>query len=304
VKVSNSVLKLTLPILLVLFFLTGIYTIDQDSRGVVTRFGKIVSDKVLPGLHYHFPFPIEKIYKVKTTTIYKMSIGFKIMDVMIDVKPNPEESQWLTGDTNILNIKMMIQYTISDPSNFLFSSEEPQYLLRRIAESHLTRLLGTLGVDDVLTIKRPEIQDSIKVNVQKILDAYDIGLKIIRADLMSVDPPEDVISAFQDVSNAKADREKKINEAQGYANEIIPKARGEAESIVIGAKSEKERRIAIAKGNAERFAKQLEEYTKAPQITKERLYLDFVKEVLPKVRKYILDNKTGKEPTTKLKFVQ
>jgi modulator of FtsH protease HflK len=300
----RNIIRIFIPILAAGYILSGIYTIDPDSCGIVARFGKIIANWIPPGLHYRLPFPIDQLYKVKTTTNYKMSVGFKLIDEIRNIKPKPEETQWLTGDTNIIDIKTMIQYTISEPSKFLFNSEDPQLILRRAAETNLTQLLGTLGVDDVLTTKKTWIQSELKLMTQKVINYDDLGILIVSVNLMSVDPPEEVLPAFQDVSDAKAGREKIINEAQGYANETIPKARGEAQSIILQAEGEKNSRISEAKGEAERFLKHLDEYRKAPELTKERLYLEFAGKVLPKMKKYITDNKKGKNHSTGLKFFQ
>jgi membrane protease subunit HflK len=202
----------------------------------------------------------------------------------------------LTGDTNIISVAVVLQYVIRDPTTFLFAVENPQALIGSLAESVLTEAVLTMPVDEVLTTGRLAIQEHVKIETQAILDRYNSGIQLTSANIMAIALDRSVAQAFQDVANAGADREKKINEGRAYANNLLPKARGEARSTVLAAQSYKEQRIAEAIGNSTRFLELLAEYNKAPDITRTRLYLEAMEKILPKVRKYVIDSEHGQRP--------
>jgi membrane protease subunit HflK len=202
----------------------------------------------------------------------------------------------LTGDTNILSVALVLQYVIHNPANFLFQIEEPQALIGSLAESVLTETVINIPVDEVLTTGRLAIQEQVKVKTQQMLDRYQSGIQITSANIMTITLDKSVAEAFQQVANAIADREKKMNEAKTYTNNLLPKARGEAHTMVLEAQSAKEQRIAEAIGNTSRFLALLAEYQKAPDITRARLYLEAMEKILPKVKKYVIDSEKGRVP--------
>lgn len=287
-------LKRALPfLLLALWFLSGFYTVQPEETAVVKRFGRIVDRAVPSGMHVRLPWPIETHEKFETTTVYKMGIGMITRDFLRGI-PSPEElSHWLTGDTNILSIKIMIQYTVVDLPNFLYRAEAGQFLMAKIAEAELTELLGGAAVDEALTVGRALIAEELRRRTQQRLDELGLGIAISSVNLLSVDPPSEVIDVFRDVANAAADRERIINEANGYASSIIPRARGEAQSMVERAHGEKAARIAQAQGETSRFTALLAESRKSPKAARRRLYLETMESVLPKVRRYVVDSKDG-----------
>jgi membrane protease subunit HflK len=287
---TGRLLRIGLPALLVaVWFATGFYTVEPEELAVVKRFGAVTERAVPSGFHWRLPVPIESHEKFRTTTVYKMGVGMITRDFLRGI-PSPEElSLWLTGDTNILSVKIMIQYTVVDLAHYLYRLTGAQFLMAKIAEAALTDILGGMNVDDALTVNRPLIASEIRRRTQARLDELDTGISIVSVNLLSVDPPSQVIDVFRDVSNAAADRERIINEANGYANSVIPRARGEASWIVERGQAERDARIAEAKGESARFLSVLGEYRKNPDATRRRLYLETLETVLPRVDRYIID---------------
>jgi membrane protease subunit HflK len=202
----------------------------------------------------------------------------------------------LTGDTNILNIAMVLQYVIQQPAAFLFEVEKPHTLIGSVAQAVLTATVLGMPVDEVLTTGRLAIQEQVKAATQAILDRYRSGIQLTSASIMTITLDGSVAQAFQDVVNAQADREKKSNEARTYVNNLLPKARGEARALVLAAQSAKEQQVAEAIGESGRFLALLAEYEKAPEVTRTRLYLEAMEKILPKVKKYIVDSEHGRLP--------
>ena len=278
--------------LVIAYLGTGVFVVDTDEQAVIRRFGAIAA-RVGPGMHYRLPWPVDQVDVLKTTTVMKTSVGFEL----------PEEEgalvagmELLTGDTNILSIAVVLQYIISNPADYLFQTEDPAALIGSVAESVLTETVTGMGVDEVLTVGRLAIQERVKVETQAMLDRYRSGIRITTANIMAITLDKSVAEAFQNVANALADREKKQNEARSYANNLLPKARGQAHSLVLEAENYKERQVAEAIGTTDRFLALLREYEKAPDITRVRLYLEAMEEILPKVNKYIIDSEHGRVP--------
>jgi len=290
---GKRILRALPLVVLPLWFLSGFYIVQPEEQAVVKRFGRIVDRAVPSGMHVRLPWPIESHEKFETTTVYKMGIGMITRDFLRGI-PSPEElSHWLTGDTNILSIKIMIQYTVIDLPSFLYRADAGQFIMAKIAEAELTEILGGAGVDDALTVGRALIAEELRGRTQERLDELGLGIAISSVNLLSVDPPAEVIDVFRDVANAAADRERIMNEANGYASSIIPRARGEARGIVERARGEKDARIAEAEGEASRFTALVAESKRNPKATRRRLYLETLETVLPKVNRYVVDAKDG-----------
>ena len=202
----------------------------------------------------------------------------------------------LTGDTNILNVALVVQYVIGNPSDFLFQIDQPQTLVATLAESVLTETVVGMPVDEVLTTGRLAIQGKVKLRTQEILDRYRSGIQIASVSIMNITLDASVAQAFQDVADAMADREKLQNEARAYANDQIPRVRGEAHRVVSEAQNYKQQRIAEAVGETTRFLALLKEYEKAPEVTRSRIYLDAMAKLLPKVKMYVIDSQNGRVP--------
>jgi len=280
-----------LPIAVVLaWLLSGIYTVGPESQGVVLRFGRHVATTG-PGIHYRLPWPIDAVRVVPVSEIQRVEIGFRT--VATSPRPVyqsvPEESTMLTGDENIIIAETIVQYRIKDAADYLFNVRDPEGAVRRATQAALRQVVGSHAVDDVLTTGKAQIQDEVRQTVQEILDLYEAGILIVAVQLQDVHPPDPVIGAFQDVASAREDQARIVNQAEAYANEVIPKARGEAAAIIQQAEAYKASRIARAQGDAERFRLLVEAYRTAPEVTRTRMYLEAMEEILPEMRKVIVD---------------
>jgi membrane protease subunit HflK len=281
------------PLLLLAAYLgAGFYVVDTDEQAVVRRFGAIAA-RVGPGMHYRLPWPVDQVDVVKTTSVMTTGVGFRLAE---GERPTAAGMPLLTGDTNILSVALVLQYVIRNPAEFLFRIEDPESLIGSLAETVLTEAVIGMAVDDVLTTGRLAIQERVKSETQALLDRYQSGVQITSSSIMTIALDPSVAQAFQEVTDAMADREKSRNEARIYANNLLPKARGEADAVVRGAQAYRQQRIAEAIGNGDRFLALLEEYEKAPEITRSRLYLEAMERILPKVQMYVIDTEKGEVP--------
>jgi membrane protease subunit HflK len=299
----RNIFRIVGAVVVVIYLLSGFYVIQPDEEGVISRFGRLKENKIQPGMHYKIPWPVDRIERVKVKEIKRMSIGFKIVDQLMGRQPKAEDMQYLTGDENIINIQMMIQYVIQDPAKFLYTIYEPQWLLRKSTEANLTVLLGSMHVDEVLTTGKSEIQDKLEKKVQQDLDRYDAGFVVIGVTFQEVSPPIEVASVFKDVASAREDRSRIINEAMGYSNNVIPQARGLAQKIIHEAEAYREEKINHATGESSKFISQLSEYRKAKDITATRLYLETIEQILPKMQKYMVE-KDAERNILNIRFTQ
>lgn len=273
--------------LLLLWFASGFYMVGADEEAVVLRFGKNIETKG-PGLNWHLPYPIESVEKVPVTRVQRLEIGFRSM-ADGQTRKVPQEALMLTRDENIVDVSFTVQYKIKNVSNYLFEITRPVTTVRDAAESAIREVIGRTNIDDVLTTKKAEVEVEVETLIQSILDSYDSGILVTTVKLQDVQPPERVIKEFKDVASAREDRERAKNIAEAYANDIIPKARGEAKKIVLDAQAYEKRIIDQATGEASAFNSVLAAYRKAPQVTRKRLYLDAMQDVLSKVKKVIVD---------------
>ena len=284
-----------LPILglaLVLWLLTGIYVVGPDEVGVVQTFGKY-SRAGQSGLNYHFPYPIETVKTPKVTEVKRIEIGFRSVGKN-QYKTVELESLMLTGDENIVDAEMIVQYKIKDPRAYSFNFVQPELTVREASEASLRTVVGRHNIDEALTSGKFMIQEETKELVQSILDKYNTGILVVAVQLQDVSPPQQVIAAFKDVASAKEDKNKMINQAEGYRNDLIPKARGEAQAMIREAEGYKKARIARAEGDVAKFSAVLKEYRKAKGVTETRMYLETMEEILPKIEKIIIpDAKSG-----------
>jgi len=273
----------------VAYLATGFYTVAPTSVAVVSRFGAVVDPAVPPGVHWSWPRPIGGVAIAEVTRSLTVPVGFRFADELRGIAPSPSLSRWLTGDTNIIQLRAKVNYRIADPVRYLFASEQPDEVLRFAAGSAFTEEASALPVDELLTSGRLALIERVRARLQPQLDAWGIGLQVMTVNLESVEPPGNVVASFQDVQNARADRERLISEAQAYANSLLPVARGEAERKLSAALADKTKRINSAQGEAERFAKLAAEHRRSPALLEQRLYLETVERVLPRVRRYVLD---------------
>ena len=283
-----------LIVIFVLIFLKGlIYSIGPDEVGVIQRFGKYIGLSS-PGLHAKLPFGIDAVTPIKVQKIFKEEFGFKTLQPGVRTTYSrgdyQDESLMLTGDLNILDVRWIVQFKIKDPVKLLFATRNPEDNIRDISEVVMRRLVGDYSVDEALTTKRGELDDLAQQEIQAILDRYNVGVQIVTVKLQDVNPPERVRPAFNEVNEAKQEKEKMINQAWEAYNKIIPKARGTAEKTIREAEGYATEKVNNAKGESERFLATLKEYKKSPAITKERMYLETMMKVLPEAKeKYIID---------------
>ena len=273
---------------LILWLFTGVYTVGPDEVGVVQRFGKY-NRTVQSGLNYHMPFPIETVKTPKVTEVKRIEVGFRTVGKN-QYRTVERESLMLTGDENIVDAELIVQYKIKEPINYLFNFIGPELTLREASEASLRTVIGRHNIDEALTSGKLMIQEETKELLQSILDKYGTGVQVVAVQLQDVSPPKQVIDAFKDVASAKEDKNRMINEAEGYRNDVIPKARGEAQAMIREAEGFRESRIKRAEGDVTKFKAILKEYKKAKDVTRERLYLEAMEEILPGLEKYIVPN--------------
>lgn len=280
-------------ILLALWVASGFYRVQPDEQGVVMRFGEFVRSTP-PGLNYALPVPIEYVMTPRVTRINRIDIGFR--SSVEGTRPVPtrdviEESLMLTGDENIIDIDFAVFWRIREAGEFLFNTRNPEQTVKSAAESTMREMIGRTPIQPALTEARAAIEQEVRRTTQAIMDSYRAGVEITQVQLQKVDPPAAVIEAFRDVQRANADRERVRNEAESYRNDIIPRARGEAERLVQEASGARESQVARANGEGQRFTSVLSAYSQSRDITRLRMYLETMEEVLRDNPKVIVDER-------------
>jgi modulator of FtsH protease HflK len=293
-----SGIGITLIVLLIVAFwlLSGFFRVQSEERGVVLRFGKHVRT-VDPGLNYHLPYPIETVLLPKALRVSTTSIGMTVIEEPArrgrSIRDVPEESLMLTGDENIVDVDFTVLWRIKPDAggvgDFLFNIQNPEGTVKAVAESAMREMIGRSQIQPILTGARNTIEQGVQELIQKTLDSYGAGILITQVQMQKVDPPAQVIDAFRDVQAARANLEQLQNEAQTYANQVVPQARGRAAQILQAAEGYKEQAVAEAKGQSARFLKVYDEYKKAPDVTRERIYLETMERVLGGAEKLVYD---------------
>src|ERR1700739_4372588 len=278
--------------------MSGFFRVQPDELGVVLRFGKYVRDEQ-PGLRYHLPYPIETVLLPKALRVSTLSIGMTLIDdpaprgrTMRDV---PEESLMLTGDENIVDVDFTVLWRIKPKgaSDFLFNIQNPEGTVKAVAESAMREAVGKANIQPILTGARTTTEQGVQQLMQKTLDSYGSGIEITQVQMQKVDPPAQVIDSFRDVQAARADLERAQNEAQTYANRVVPEARGRSAQITQAAEGYKQQAVAEARGQSARFLKVYEEYAKEKDVTRERIYLETMERILGSSEKLIYDGGKG-----------
>ncbi|MBD3754676.1 MAG: FtsH protease activity modulator HflK [Gammaproteobacteria bacterium] len=282
---------LIVAVIVVIWLLSGIYIVDPAERGVVTRFGAFV-EETKAGPHWHLPYPIETVRIVNVDQIRTAEIGYR-SDSRNRSGNVPNESLMLTKDENIVDLKIAVQYKIQSANQYLFNVADPDDTLRAVTESALREVVGQNTMDFVLTEGRNEVVSKVQQLAQANLDDYGVGLLLTSVNLQDAQPPEQVQSAFADVVKAREDRERLINEAEAYANDILPKARGAAARQLEEASAYHDQVIAQATGEAARFTSIVSEYKKAPEVTRNRLYIDAISNVLGTTSKVFVGSESS-----------
>jgi membrane protease subunit HflK len=276
----------------VLWCASGIYRVDADEEGIVLRFGEF-HRKTMPGLNYHLPAPIETVAVPKVTTINREEIGFRSSGGAFMEKENrrsvPEESLMLTGDKNLVSVQFEVQWRIKDAARFLFNTRNTQFLVKPVAETAMREVMGNMPLSLALSDKRQPIAEATRDLMQSILDSYKTGIEIYEVNLLAVDAPQPVVDAFIDVLAAQQEKETLQNQARRYRDSIVPVAQGEAEKKIKDAEAYKQAVVSKAQGEAGRFASVYKEYAVAKDVTRRRLYLETLEEILSGMNKVIID---------------
>jgi len=292
---KKLIVNVLIGLIVVWFIISAAYTVNADEVGVIQRFGAYVTT-TQPGLHFKLPWGIETVKKVRVQRVFKEEFGFRTVQAGIRTQYSKSdfssESLMLTGDLNSALVEWIVQYRIKDPVNYLFKVRSVEATLRYVSESIMRQVVGDNSVDEVIILSRKNIALEATKLMQELLDEYETGVDIVTVNLQDVNPPVPVQSAFNEVNEARQEKERIINEAREAYNKVIPQAKGEAEQLILEAEGYATNRINRAKGDADRFVSVWREYSKAKDVTRRRLYIEMMKEVLPKVdNKVIIDDK-------------
>jgi len=279
---------------------SGFFRVEPDELGVVMRFGKEVRE-VQPGLNYHLPYPVETVLTPKALRVNKIDIGMREVESATrrtggtTTRDVPEESLMLTGDENIVDVDFSVLWKVKPTGvgDFLFNIQNPEGTVKAVAESAMREVIGHSEIQPILTGARQTIETAVQDLMQRTLDHYGAGIVVQQVQLQKVDPPQQVIESFRDVQKARADLERAVNEAQTYANRVVPEARGKVAQITQAAEAYRQQTVAEATGQTSRFLQIYEQYKKAPDVTRLRMYLETMERVLGSSNKVILDSNNG-----------
>lgn len=292
-RIPNSALRIRWWLLL-LYLLSGIYFVAPDHQAVVSRFGRVVEKGVKPGVHYHLPWPVESVVKLKVLETKRLTIGLEMPDQTLGRRAEENPMEFLTGDQNIILVQMAVQYAIKDPAAYLYRSREVIEMIERVVESVFAQTIARDSVDSILTTGKVAVQNATLERSRAILSHYESGVHLDSINIEHVTPPAEASDAFREVASARADRDRIINEAQGYASDAVARARGKAEKLQSEAEGYRHERINESRGDAARFEKLISESSRAREITEKRLYLETMEEILPRVRKVVIDSSGSK----------
>ena len=270
------------------WLLSGLFLVAPDQQAVVTTWGAVTSPRVLPGLHYALPWPIQQVDKLKVHQLRRTVIGGDVADIPLG-RLQPAASEFLSGDQNLLNVRVVAQYSVSEPRDYLFQALDVDRVVGTVVESELARRLAHTAVDSIMTTDKVAIQNDVLQAAQKCLQDYHVGVELSSINIENVAAPPDAADAFRDVAGARADAMRLVNEAQGYANDLLPRAHGQAEQMGQAALAYKEGKVNRALGDAARFDAVAAEYAKAPEVTSTRVYVEAMEQILPHLHKLIVD---------------
>ncbi|MGA2601343.1 MAG: FtsH protease activity modulator HflK [Bryobacteraceae bacterium] len=271
-----------------LWLLSGVYIVRADQQAVVTRFGAVVEPRVFPGIHMALPWPIDRVGKLKVQQQQRLVVGGDLPDTVLG-RTQPLASQFMTGDQNIINLRAVVQYSVGTPAQYLFGTQDVAKSVAAAVETEMARRIGLNPVDAILTTGKTAIQEQVRGAAQQIIDRYGVGVRIASVNIETVTPPPEAADAFRDVASARADGARIYNEALGYENDVVPRARGEAQQLTSSAEGYKQSKIDQAKGDAARFELVAAEYARAAEVNGRRLYVETMEQVLPRIRKLIVD---------------
>jgi len=273
---------------LILWVLSGVFFVQTDQQAVVTRFGAVVEPRVLPGVHYALPWPVDSVARLKVQQLQRLVIGGEAADLVLG-KTQPLASQFLTGDQNIIHMRVVVQYSVGLPADYLFRTVDVAQTTRAAVEAELARQIARSEVDAILTTEKLAIQEAVLARSQRRLNDYHAGVKLSTVNIESVSAPPEAADAFRDVAGARADTARIVSQAESYANDLLPRARGEARQMTESAEAYRSSKVNESAGDAARFTAVAAEYAKAPEVTSERLYIEALEQILPRIRKLIVD---------------
>lgn len=272
------------------WLLTGLYIVPADEQAVITVFGAVQEDRVMPGLHLTWPYPIAAAHRLRVRQLQRSVIGGDPADAVLG-RVEPFQSQFLTGDRNVIHVRTVVQYSVATPRDYLFRAADPARAVHDAVEAELGRRIASRTVDDVLTTEKVAVQEAVRLGAQQHVDAYGLGVILSTVNIERVSPPPETADAFRDVAGARADSARIVSEAEGYANDLLPRARGRAGQMIEAALAYRERKVNEAGGDTARFTLLAREYAKNPEVTRNRLYIETLEEVLPRLTKTIVDDK-------------
>ena len=286
---SRRLILLGLIILMGLWAATGFYRVNPQQQGVVLRFGEWIRTTG-PGLHYHLPFPIEQVLTPDVTRDNRLEIGFRdVAGSSATRRDITDESLMITGDENIVDIDFVVFWRISDAGEYLFNLADPDETIKVAAEAVMREIIGQTAIQTALTEGRQNVQFAVREKLQELLDDYRAGVRVREVQLLAVDPPSDVIDAFNDVQRARQDRDRLKNQAEAFRNDIVPRARGQAAQLIAEAEAYREEVMNRAKGDASRFDQVFSAYEANKDVTRERIYIETIEEVFGNIEKIIID---------------
>jgi len=271
-----------------LWLASSVYIVPADQQAVETRFGAVVSPRVMPGIHISLPWPIDRVYRLKVQQLQRLVVGGEISDGVLG-RTEPRASQFLTGDQNIIHMRVAVQYSVGVPADYLFRTADVARAVGAAVESALAERISSRTVDAVLTTEKAAIQEEVRASAQKLLNDYRAGVILSTVNLETVTPPPEAAEAFRDVASARADSSRIVNQSMGYANDVIPRARGEAQQLLEAGQGYKLKKVNEAQGDAARFTQVAAEYSRAADVNGRRIYLETMEQVLPRVKKLIVD---------------
>ncbi len=274
---------------LALWLLSGIFFVQADQQAVVVRFGAVSEARVFPGVHLALPWPIDRVRKVKVHQSQRLVVGGDVADGVLG-RTQPLASQFLTGDENIINMRVVVQYSVAVPVDYLFRCVDAGKAAGVAVEAELARRVALRNVDAVLTTEKIALQDEVLASAQQRLNDYHAGVQLSTVNIEMVTPPGEAADAFRDVASARADTARIVDEAHGYANDLVPRARGEAKQLTESADAYLQSKVNEAQGDAARFNEVAIEYAHASKVTGDRLYLEAMEQILPKIRKLVVDS--------------
>jgi modulator of FtsH protease HflK len=280
-------------VLAVVYVLSGFYFVFADQQAVVLLFGRVHETRVPPGIHWTWPYPLAQAHKLKVLETKRLTVGVEAPDQVLGRGAGEVRAQFLTGDQNIINVRLAVQYTVQDPVAYLFHASNVTSVIAKSVETALSAVIVRRRVDDLLTTEKVVVQQEVQSSAQNLLDEYRCGALISSISLESIAPPDEVLEAFRDVASAREDKDRIMQEAESYLNAVVPRARGEASRLTAEATSYCGRKINEAEGDAARFVSLATEYARARDVTSARLFLETMEEVMPRLKKIVVESGSG-----------